>query len=116
MEFEVLFTGMPVRDFKAARAWYERFFDRPADIVAHEHEVMWRVTEGGWLYVLCDTDHAGNGIAAVAVSGIEDATSALKARGVATGPIRPEGDAGRKALVFDPDGNSIAIIEVGAGD
>jgi predicted enzyme related to lactoylglutathione lyase len=114
MDFEVLFTGIPVSDFKAAQAWYERFFGRPADMVVHEHEVMWRVTDGGWLYILGDPDKAGKSTVAMAVPNIEDATSALEARGLTTGPVRSEGDAGRKAVVLDPDGNSIAIIQVAA--
>jgi hypothetical protein len=31
---------------------------------------------------------------------------------VTIGPIEREGDAGRKAVALDPDGSSIAIIEV----
>src|SRR5215471_3916158 len=112
MDADVLFAGIAVSDFKAAQAWYERFFARPADVVANEEEVMWQVTDRGWLYIVRDEDHAGNSIVAMAVPDIEDATSALKARGVAPGPIEPEGDAGLKAVAMDPDGNSIAIIEV----
>jgi predicted enzyme related to lactoylglutathione lyase len=112
MEVDVLLADIPVSDFTAARAWYGRFFARPADVVAHENEVMWQVTDRGWLYIVRDAGRAGNSIVAMAVSDIEEATSALAARGVATGPIEPEGDAGRKAVVLDPDGNSIAIIEV----
>jgi len=112
MDVNVLFAGIAVSDFKAAQAWYERFFDRPADVVANEDEVMWQVTDRGWLYIVRDADHAGNGIVAMAVPDIEEATSALEAQGVTIGPIEPEGDAGRKAVALDPDGNSIAIIEV----
>lgn len=115
MHFEVLFTGIPVSDFKASRAWYERFFGRPADIVAHEEEVMWRVTDGGWLYIVSDTDRAGKSIAALAVADIEDVTSSLEAHGIATGPIEPAGEASRKAVVLDPDGNAIAVIQVATG-
>jgi hypothetical protein len=68
------------------------------------------VIGAGWLYYVRDT--ALNSIVAMAVSDIEEATFALKARDVACGPIEPEGDAGRKAVVLDPDGDSIAIIEV----
>jgi predicted enzyme related to lactoylglutathione lyase len=114
MDVDVLFVGVSVRDFKAARVWYEAFFGRPADVVAHENEVMWRVTDGGWLYILRNPDQAGTSVAAIAVANIEETTSALEARGVAVGPIGPEGEAGLKAVVLDPDGNSIAIIEVGA--
>ena len=97
-------------------AWYGRFFGRVPDVVAHEEEVLWRVKDGAWLYVLRDPAQAGHSIVTMAVASIEDAVSGLDARGVATGPIQPEGDAGRKAVVRDPDGNSIAIIEVARGD
>ena len=78
----------------------------------HVEEVMWQVTERDWLYILRDADHAGNSIVAMAVPEIEAvAAAALEARDVSIGPIEREGDAGRKAVVLDPDGNSIAIIE-----
>jgi hypothetical protein len=112
MDVDVLFVGLAVSDFHASLAWYERFFDRAADVVAHETEVMWQITDRGWLYVLRDVDHAGNGIVTLAVPDIEDAVSALAARDIAIGPIQPEGDAGRKAVALDPDDNAIAIIEV----
>ena len=112
MDVDVFFAGIPVSDFKAAEAWYERFIGRPADVVAHENEVMWQVTDRGWLYILRDADHAGNSIVAMAVRDIQEATAALEARDVTSGAIEREGDAGRKAVVLDPDGNSIAILEV----
>ncbi len=115
MDVGVLFACVPVSDFKASQAWYERFFARAADVVAHENEVMWRVSDGGWLYIVLDADRAGKTVVAMAVSNINDATAALAARGVASGPVQPAGPAGWKALVLDPDGNSIEIIEV-AGD
>ena len=68
------------------------------------------------MYIVRDIQHAGNSIVAMAVSDIETANSALEARGVATGPIEQEGEAGLKALVRDPDGNWIAIIEVARRD
>ncbi len=45
MDFDVLFTGRVVSDFEVANAWYECFFARPADVVAHESEVMWQVPD-----------------------------------------------------------------------
>ena len=112
MDVAVLFASVPVKDFPSARAWYERFFGRPADVVAHEHEVMWHVTDGAWLYIVLNAPHAGTGTVAIAVPDIEAETSALARRGIQTGPINNEGEAGRKSIVLDPDGNSIAILEV----
>ena len=112
MDAQVLFAGIPVTDFKAAQAWYERFFARLADVVANPNEVMWRVTDHGWLYIVGDADHAGKSTVAIAVSDIENGTATLELRGVTTGPVEKQGNAGRKTIVLDPDGNSIAIIEV----
>src|SRR5258708_1292237 len=112
MNVDVLFAGVAVTEFEQARAWYERFFGRDPDIVANDEEGMWQLAGTGWLYIVGDPQHAGNSIVAMAVSNIETATSGLEARGVTTGPIEKEGEAGLKALVRDPDGNSIAIIEV----
>jgi catechol 2,3-dioxygenase-like lactoylglutathione lyase family enzyme len=110
---EVLFVGLAVRRFSEAVAWYERLFGRPPDIVpVPEHEVMWRVTDGGWLYVVVDPDRAGKGLTAIAVNSIEATIAELKDRNVEAGPIRPEGDGARKAIVEDLDGNTIALIQV----
>lgn len=115
MDFDVLFSGVPVNDFNESQAWYERFFGRAPDVVAHDAEVMWRVSDGGWLYILRDEVRAGNGIVSLAVSDIAAAMLALEGRGIAVGPIKPEGDAGQKAVVLDPEGNSISIIQAAAG-
>jgi predicted enzyme related to lactoylglutathione lyase len=112
MDVDVLFALIPVKEFQSARDWYERFFGRPADVVAHEHEVMWQVTDGAWLSIVLNAPPAGTGTVAMAVPDIEAETSALAQRGIPTGPIEHEGDAGRKSFVFDPDGNTIAILEV----
>lgn len=116
MDAKVLFAGVAVADFQEARAWYERFFGRAPDVVAHDEEVMWQVVGAGWLYVRRDAEHAGNGIVAMAVSDIERTVSVLEARGVSAGSIEPEGDAGRKTVVLDPAGNRVEIIEVAGGD
>jgi predicted enzyme related to lactoylglutathione lyase len=112
VDANVLFAGVAVADFQEARVWYELFFGRAPDVVAHDEEVMWQVTGAGWLYVLRDTERAGNSIVAMAVSDIEGTVSVLEARGVSVGPVKPEGDAGRKAVVVDPAGNRVEIIEV----
>jgi hypothetical protein len=52
----------------------------------------------------------------MAVSDIQATTAALAQRGVIPDSIEREGDAGWKARVSDPEGNSIEIIEVAADD
>ena len=48
---EVLFAGVATASLETAKPWYEALLGRPADIVANEDEVMWRICDGGWLYL-----------------------------------------------------------------
>ena len=45
MKMDVLFAGVPVSDFAAAKAWYTSLLGREEDIVAKDDEVMWRIAE-----------------------------------------------------------------------
>jgi predicted enzyme related to lactoylglutathione lyase len=109
---DVLFAGMPVRDFATARTWYSTFFGRPPDVVAHEHEVMWRCAEPAWLYVVHDTPHAGNALVALLVADLDAAVAEIAERGITGGPPVPQGDTARKISFTDPDGNQVSLIEV----
>ena len=115
MEANVLFAGIPVADFAEARRWYEQLFGRAPDVVAHAEEVMWQVAGTGWLYVLREPERAGTSIVAIAVGDIEATVAELAARGVSAGPIKPEGEAGRKAILFVPAGNRVELLEITGG-
>jgi predicted enzyme related to lactoylglutathione lyase len=112
VDAESLLAGFAVSDFTVALDFYRRFFGRPPDVVAHDHEVLWRVAEGGWLFITLDAARAGGGLVSVAVADLGATVAALGTRGVTAGPIEPVGDAGHKAVVTDPDGNVIALVEV----
>ena len=112
MRTELLFAGLAVADFPRALEWYARFSDREPDVVPHAREVMWQVAGTGWLYVVEDAARAGRGLVAIAVPDLDEAVSDLAARGINSGPVEPEGDAARKAVVTDPEGNSVAFIQV----
>ncbi|HEX6919276.1 MAG TPA: VOC family protein [Actinomycetes bacterium] len=109
---ELLFAGVPVADFAAAVAWYGRLFGRPADVVVAEAEVMWRVAPTGWVYVIADAGHAGHALVTISVSDLDEAIAELNARGITPNAVEVIDGAGRKAPVTDPDGNTIAFIEV----
>jgi predicted enzyme related to lactoylglutathione lyase len=108
----VLFAGVATADLEAAMPWYEAFFGRAADIEVNEDEVMWKVCDGGWLYLVLDPGRAGQALVAMAVPDLERAISELASRGLAAAAIETVGDAGRKAPVIDPEGNTINLIEV----
>ena len=112
MDTEVLFAGIRVRELAPATEWYDRLFGRAPDIVPNDDEVMWRVTDGAWLYVIRDAPRAGNSLVTICVTDLDAAVAELADRNITVGPIAPVGEAGRKAVGKDPDGNSIDFIEV----
>lgn len=112
MTTTVLFAGIPVADFESAVDWYSRLFGRAPDILVHSQEVMWRVAVDGWVYVLLDADRAGHALVTISVPNLDRTMAEITARGFTCGPVEAIGDAGRKALVDDREGNRIAFIEV----
>jgi predicted enzyme related to lactoylglutathione lyase len=112
MEVDIAFTGIPVSELATGRDFFERLFGRPADVVVAEDEVMWRVAESAWLYVVVDPGRAGHALAALSVGDLDATLAELGGRGISAHSVEKVGDAGRKSRVLDPDGNSVAIIEV----
>ncbi|HWF14771.1 MAG TPA: VOC family protein [Acidimicrobiales bacterium] len=112
MEIELAFIGVPVTDLAAGRDYFERLLGSPPDVLVNADEVMWRVAEEAWLYVVVDRPRAGHALATLSVGDLDATLVELAARGISPASVEQVGDAGRKATVLDPDGNSVAIIEV----
>src|SRR2546423_10102416 len=96
MTIEVLFAGVRVRELAPAVEWYSRLFGRDADIVPNHDEVMWRVTDGGWLYVIRDAPRAGNSLVTICVTDLDEAVAEMAGRKITLGSIGPGGGPGRK--------------------
>jgi predicted enzyme related to lactoylglutathione lyase len=111
-DIEVLFAAVTVADLDAAVAWYGRLFGRPADIVPNDNEVMWRLADAAWLYVVRDEKRAGHALVTLCVADLDQAIADIAARGIAGGPVEIIGDAGRKATFTDAEGNAVSFIEV----
>jgi len=112
MDVEVAFVAVPVSDLDTGRDFFERLLGRPVDIVPNEREVMWRLADAAWLYVVVDTARAGHGLAALSVGDLDATLAELDARGIRPTFLEAVGDGARKATVRDPDGNTVAIIQV----
>jgi hypothetical protein len=112
MDVEVAFTGLPISSLATGRDFFERLLGRPADIEVTADEVMWRLAESAWLYIVVDAARAGKGLAAVSVGDLTATLAELDGRGIEPVSIEVVDSGARKATVLDPDGNSVAIIEV----
>lgn len=83
MSIDHVLAVVPVADFEAAHAWYERLFGRPADNLPMEGRLVeWRVTGSGWVQVTRDIERAGSALLNFAVDDLDQHVAAVSARGL----------------------------------
>jgi predicted enzyme related to lactoylglutathione lyase len=111
-----LFVGVPATHPGTALAWYQRFFGRPPDNIPNENEAVWQVTDTGLIYVVADTSRAGTALLTLIVDNLEDYLAALAERGIAAGALDTVPGLYRKAVIVDPEGNTIAVAELHRAD
>ena len=111
MDVEIAFTGVPVSELASGRDFFERLLGRAADVEVNEDEVMWRLAEAAWLYVVVDAARAGHALVALSVADLDAVLAEIGSRGIEPALVEAIG-ANRKATAFDPDGNSVALLEV----
>jgi predicted enzyme related to lactoylglutathione lyase len=105
----IVFAGMAVTDYAAAEDWYERLFGRPADMHPNDHEAVWQLAEGGWVYAVADAARAGAGLLTLIVDDLDATVEGLTARGIAVDSRETIPGAVRKAEYTDPDGNRVTF-------
>jgi catechol 2,3-dioxygenase-like lactoylglutathione lyase family enzyme len=111
LTINVLFAGVPVAELHAALAWYERLLGGPPDLVPNESERLWRLTDGGWVYVVEDAERAGGGLLTLIVDDMDAHLAELEGRGIEAGEIEAISETTKKAVIVDPDGNRITFGE-----
>ncbi len=104
-----LFAGVPVADFAAGRAWWERFSGRPPDLIPNDNEAGWQLADRGWIYVIGDADRAGKALLTLVVDDLDALLAELAGRGIEHGEIKTIPGAVRSCWVTDPEGNTIQL-------
>jgi catechol 2,3-dioxygenase-like lactoylglutathione lyase family enzyme len=104
-------ASLAVRDIKAAADWYNRLFGRPVDVAATEELLQWKFEGGGWLQVYQAPDRAGKGSCTLSVTDLTSEISRLERAGLETGEAS-ESSTMKVMMIKDPDGNSIAFVEM----
>ena len=103
-----LFAGLRVRDFQAARPWYERLFGEPT-FFAHATEAVWTLAEDRSVYIEENADGAGNSELTVFVDDLDAHVAAVADRGLEPDEHLTYSNGVRKALYRDPDGNELGF-------
>jgi len=103
-----LFAGVRVRDFQAARTWYDRLLGEPT-FFPHETEAVWTLAEDRSVYVVEDADGAGKSVVTIFVDDLDSQTAAIAARGLEPDEQMTYSGGVRKAVYRDPDGNELGF-------
>jgi catechol 2,3-dioxygenase-like lactoylglutathione lyase family enzyme len=103
-----LFAGLRVRDFQAARTWYERLLGEPTRF-PHPTEAVWTLADDGSVYVVEHPEGAGNSVVTVIVDDLDAHVAAIAARGLEPDEQLTYSNGVRKALYRDPDGNEVGF-------
>jgi catechol 2,3-dioxygenase-like lactoylglutathione lyase family enzyme len=103
-----LFAGLRVRDFQAARPWYERLFGEPT-FFPHDTEAVWTIAEDRSIYVVEHPDGAGNSVVTVLVDDLDAHVAGIAARGLEPDEQLTYSGGMRKVVYRDPDGNEVGF-------
>lgn len=105
-----IYAAMPSSDMSRSESFYEALIGRPADSRPMPVLTQWEWNDEIVLQIVDDAQRAGGGLATVIVSNMTEATAGLRARGIsveaAEGSVVAE-----VAVLADPDGNQITLIE-----
>jgi catechol 2,3-dioxygenase-like lactoylglutathione lyase family enzyme len=103
-----LYAGLRVRDFQAARQFYERLLGE-STFFPHATEAVWTLAEDRSVYVVEHPDGAGNSAVTIMVDDLDAAMAAITARGLEPDERVTYSNGVRKALYRDPDGNELGF-------
>jgi hypothetical protein len=104
-----LFAGIPVSDYAAARAWYERLFGTEPAFVAHETECVWELAEHRHVFIVEDAERAGNAVHTIFAGELDSLVAQIAARGIEPYSRETYSNGVRKATYRDADGNEIGF-------
>lgn len=103
-----LFAGVRVRDFAAARRWYERLLGEPS-FFPHATEAVWTLAEDRSIYIVEHPAATGGSVVTILVDDLDARVAAIAVRGLE--PDKRESYEGgmRKVVYRDPDGNELGL-------
>jgi predicted enzyme related to lactoylglutathione lyase len=111
MAITFVFAGVPVADYDAALRWYERLIGRAPDMLPHDREAAWQLSETGWIYVVADAERAGRALVTLLVDDLDTHVAELAERGIVAPPIETVPGKFRRTAVLDPEGNRVAFAQ-----
>ena len=106
-----LFAGIPVNDYAAALAWYQRLFGSPPAFFPTETEAVWELAKQRSVYIEQRPEHAGHAMHTILIQDLDARIAQIADRGLEPARRETYENGVRKITYRDADGN-----EFGFGD
>jgi catechol 2,3-dioxygenase-like lactoylglutathione lyase family enzyme len=103
-----LFAGLRVRDFQAAKPWYERLLGEPT-FFPHATEAVWTLADDRSVYIVEHAAGAGNCVVTIMLEDLDAQVAAIAARGLEPDERETYPNDVRKVIYRDPDGNELGF-------
>ena len=107
-----LFAGIPVSDFAAALAWYERLLGAPPSSLPHDTEAVWELAEHRLVFIVQRPEHSGHAMQTIIVDDLDTLMAGIAQRGLEPAKQETYSNGVRKTTYVDPDGNEIGFGHV----
>lgn len=104
-----LFAGIPVSDYPAALAWYERLLGTPPAFFPNDTEAVWELAEHRYLYIEHLPGRAGHALHTLFVDDLDTRVAQITERGLEPTKRETYSNGVRKITYHDPDGNEIGL-------
>jgi len=103
-----LFAGLRVRNFQAAKPWYEQLLGEPS-FFPHDTEAVWTLADDRSLYVVEHAAGAGNCVVTIFLDDLDARVAAIATRGLEPDERETYANGVRKLIYRDPDGNELGF-------
>jgi predicted enzyme related to lactoylglutathione lyase len=104
-----LFAGIPVTDYTAALAWYQRLLGSPPTFVASDTEAVWELAQHRSVVIEQRPEHAGHALHTIFVDDLDALVAQIADRGLEPTKRETYSNGVRKVIYCDPDGNEIGF-------
>ena len=104
-----LYAGIPVDDYPAALAWYEKLFGAPPTFFPNDTEAVWQLAEHRSVYVEHRPGHGGHAMTTLIVDDLDTVVARIADHGVAPTTRETYSNGVRKITYHDPEGNEIGF-------
>jgi catechol 2,3-dioxygenase-like lactoylglutathione lyase family enzyme len=102
-----LFAGLRVRDFAAARPWYERLLGEPS-MFPNDIEAVWTMADDRSVYIV-EHPSFGSSVVTIMVDDLDAVLAEIASRGLSPDSREVYDNGVRKMTFRDPDGNEVAF-------